>query len=69
LTDFANDDVIWSTNTLSTSVIYSTATAYTGLSVPPQAGNTRNVWFKFDMPLTTSATYQQNISVTIGAQQ
>ncbi|PIV53498.1 MAG: hypothetical protein COS17_03535 [Elusimicrobia bacterium CG02_land_8_20_14_3_00_37_13] len=66
--EFNNEDIIWSTNTLSTSNIYAVnGSTYTGTGVPPT--ESRNIWFKFDMPLTTSATYQQSIGITIGAQQ
>jgi len=67
--DYNTDDIIWNTNTLSNNTTtYTIEGSYSGYGVSPSSA-TRNIWFKLDMPLTTSATYQQNISITIGAQQ
>jgi len=67
--DYNTDDIIWNTNTLSdNTATYTIEGSYSGYGVSPSSA-TRNIWFKLDMPLTTSATYQQNISITIGAQK
>jgi hypothetical protein len=53
------------TDQAASSTAFSIDGTQTGAAVP--AGQSRNVWFLIDMPLSTSTTDQQAIQVTVTA--
>lgn len=72
----ADNDLIWKTDDILTESLQTCTTAAFsidgtehGKEVPPFDANTRKLWFRLKTPLSTSTTDQQNITITISAEQ
>jgi len=71
-----NDDISWKADDILTESLEQCTTAVFsingdqhGKDVSPFESNIRNFWFRLKTPLSTSTTTQQNITVTISAEQ
>ncbi len=56
-------------NTLSSNTTYTIDGSQLGINIDPFFDQTRNLWFKFNTPLATSTSDQQDIIFTITAQE
>ncbi len=71
-----DDDLIWETDDIltdelepCTTAVFSIDGTEHGKEVPPFDNNDRKLWFRLKMPLATSTTDQQNITITINAEK
>ncbi|RLD16209.1 MAG: hypothetical protein DRI22_01500, partial [Caldiserica bacterium] len=63
--DFSSDDIVYSTFTTCSNTKFSIDGTEKGVNV--EKGGTRNLWHLFMMPLQTTTTVQQKITITITA--
>jgi len=71
-----NDDIYWKDDDIltkdlqpCTTAVFSINNSQSGKNVLPFTSNIRDIWFRLKTPLSTSTTTQQDITVTISAEQ